>query len=294
MKRILLLMLLTVICFSCRRVGHGGNQLSVTVSIFPQKYFVEQIGGRFVDVNVMIATGMSHESYSPTPRQLQELGHSKAYIQIGELGFEKIWMPKIIAMNRGMKVYNCSEGIQYRRFAGEKEEIQQSHNPSDYSIFDPHVWMCPRDVKIIATNILKELSELDPAHRREYQQNYKAFIDKVNSVKQLADLKLGGHKGAKFMIFHPALGYLAEDYQLQQISIETEGKEPSARHLQMVIDQARASGIKVIFVQKEFSVSQSETISREIGGKVIQLDPMAYDWDGQMRKVITDLSAALN
>ncbi len=294
MKRILLLVLLAVICLSCRRAGPRGDQLSVTVSIFPQKYFVEQIGGRFVDVNVMIATGMSHESYSPTPRQLQELGHSKAYIEIGELGFEKIWMSKISAMNRGMKVYNCSEGIQYRRFTGEKEEVQQTHLPSDYSVFDPHVWMCPSNVKIIAANILKELSELDPVHRREYQRNYKMFIAKVDAVKQLADTKLSGHKGAKFMIFHPALGYLAEDYQLQQISIETDGKEPSARHLRTVIDQAKAMGIKVIFVQKEFSVSQSETISREIGGKVIQLDPMAYDWDGQMRKMITDLSAALN
>ncbi|MDP4205973.1 MAG: zinc ABC transporter substrate-binding protein [Bacteroidota bacterium] len=296
MKRTLILILLAVISFSCQRAGRRpGDKLLVTVSILPQKYFIEQIAGNLVDVNVLIAKGMSHEDYSPTPRQLQEIEKSTAYIQIGELGFEKIWVPKIASMNSRMKIYNCSEGINYLRFAGESNhEVEHSSENSEYGGYDPHTWMSPKCVKMIAANVFKELKELLPSHKQELEKNYTAFINRIDNIIQMADQKLGNRSGHKFMIFHPALGYLAHDYGLEQISLEHEGKEPSTRHLKAVIDQAKASGIKVIFVQKEFSMSQSQTVSKEIGGKVIQIDPMDYNWENQMKGIIVDLSDALN
>ena len=85
-------------------------------------------------------------------------------------------------------------------------------------------------------------------------------------------------KGKPFFVFHPSFGYFADDYGLEQIAVETGGSEPSARQLARLIDQARSSDVRVIFVQPQFSRKSAETVAAEIGGAVIPIDPLARDY----------------
>ena len=90
----------------------------------------------------------------------------------------------------------------------------------------------------------------------------------------------------KFIIFHPALTYLARDYGLVQIPMEFEGKEPSAAHMKGLIDLAKAEKISKVFIQKEFDMETARQITQDLNAQLIQIDPLAEDWEAQMRELL--------
>ena len=95
------------------------------------------------------------------------------------------------------------------------------------------------------------------------------------------------------MVFHPAWGYFAQAYGLEQVAVEMEGKEPGPVDLEELIHYAREEGIKVIFVQPEFSTKSAETIAKAIEGEVIFANPLALDWAENLKEVATAFEAAL-
>jgi zinc transport system substrate-binding protein len=97
----------------------------------------------------------------------------------------------------------------------------------------------------------------------------------------------------RFMVFHPAWGYFAQAYGLRQVPIEVEGKAPKPAQLMALIDHARESGIRVVFVQPQFSTKSAALIAQEIGGQVAFADPLAEDWPQNLRQVAEKFRAAL-
>jgi len=88
-----------------------------------------------------------------------------------------------------------------------------------------------------------------------------------------------------FVIFHPALTYFADEFGLKQYSIEEDGKEPSPSSLRKLIEESRAAGVKVIFVQMEFDRRHAEQIAAEIGAKIVTINPLDYNWGEQMKRI---------
>ena len=246
---------------------NGG--LAVTVSILPQRYFVQRIGGDRVDVQVMVMPGESPATYEPTPAQLRALSASDAYFHIG-VPFENAWLPRIAAANSAMLMVDTAEGI---------DRVGEGLNS------DPHIWLSPSLVKIQARTIYEALEALDPAHGTQYAANLDAFQVQIERLD--ADIKetLAGIDQRKFMVFHPSWGYFARDYGLEMIPVEVGGQEPSAAELAALIDQARREGIHVVFAQPEFSTKAAETVANEIGGEVLLISPLAEDWMSNMRSV---------
>jgi len=265
--------------------GLSAGRLTVTVSIVPQKYFVERVGGERVDVNVMVLPGNNPATYEPRPEQLTALSESAAYLAIG-VPFEDAWLEKIAAANEGMLMVDTAAGI-------DRMPMEADHEHGDGPL-DPHIWLSPELVKVQARNIASALAKLDPAHDDEYRANLAAFIADIDELE--ADIKetLAGASSKKFIVFHPAWGYFARDFELEMIPIEIGGQEPSAQELAHLVDKAQEEGIRVVFAQPEFSTQDAETIAREIGGEVVLVSPLAEDWLSNLTRVADTFAEVLN
>jgi zinc transport system substrate-binding protein len=248
--------------------------MNVTVSILPQKYFVERIGEERVDVNVMVQPGASPATYEPKPEQLAALGKAAAYFSIG-VPFESAWLDKIASANSEMRLVDTTRGI---------ERVGQ----------DPHIWLSPTLVKTQAQTIYEALIQLDPTHEAEYKTNLDSFIADIDALDADIRQTLARVENRKFMVFHPAWGYFARDYGLEMIPIEVGGQEPSAAELAALIAEAKEGGIKVVFAQPEFSTKDAETIAKEIGGEVLLISPLAPDWLDNLRQVAETFAEVLS
>jgi zinc transport system substrate-binding protein len=287
-------------------IGIGGvaaaQPLQVFVSIVPQQYFVQQIGGNQVAISVMVPPGADPHSYEPKPQQMIRLAAARIYFAVG-LSFENAWLPKIAAVNSHMLVVHTDDGIQKLPMTVHHDEraeppvaqpaAENSQEDHDHESLDPHIWLSPPLVKIQARHIFEALAAVDPTGRAIYEANYERFAGQIDALD--ADLRriLAGKQGLQFMVFHPSWGYFAHTYGLEQVPIEIEGKEPKAAQLAELIEHARAHGIRVIFVQPQFSTRSAEVVARAIDGKVIAVDPLALDWAANLRTVATAFQEAL-
>lgn len=260
----------------------------VTVSILPQKYFVERIAGDHFQVNVMVQPGASPATYEPTAQQMRALSDSAAYISIG-VPFEQVWLEKIASANQEMKMIDSSAGINKQAIAAHdhEEEGHEGEEHDNEGTLDPHIWMSPRLVKQQTETIFAALVTLAPEKEAQFKINLDAFIKDINGLDAEIMDKLSNLEQKEFMIFHPSMGYFAADYGLEQFPIEVGGTEPSAQELGALIDLANEHDIKVIFVQPEFSKRSAETIAQEINGTVAELNVLSPDWLNNI-KVIAD------
>lgn len=283
MKRFLYLIILCVILAGCKGTpqkqadsgktsGTEKPAVTVTVTISPYKYFVDQIAKGKVDVNVMVSNGNNPETYEPYAQQMMELSKSALYLKVGSIGFEQTWMKKLQDNAPEMKVIDTSVGIKPAKTPGGN--------------IDPHVWMSCSNARIIASNILKALCELEPKNKAFFEKNYQSLlsiIDKRDStIKE--SFKKDPDLVRKFVIYHPILTYFARDYQLEQLAIEEEGREPSASQLKSLIERARKEKIKFCLIQAEFANRNTTTFINESHTKPMNINPLQGDWNWAMQE----------
>ena len=282
--------------------GMETEPVPVFVSIVPQKYFVQKIGGKLIKVSIMVKPGASPATYEPKPNQMVALSKAKVYCAIG-VPFERVWLKKITAANPKMLIVHTETGIKKRRMKAHHHE-EGSHKsfekggrgPADehQGIMDPHIWLSPPLVKIQAQNILNALLLVDPRHGSIYESNFNKFIVELDALDaHIRGVFAGKGERAAFMAFHPAWGYFARTYGLEQIAVEMEGKEPRPADLKHLIHDARERGIKVIFVQPEFSTKSAKAIAAAIGGQVVVVNPLAADWASNLKEMASKFRAAL-
>jgi len=277
-----LLFLLLVFCVACSQRTDTSKKERVVVSIPPLAEFVEKIGGDKVVVSVMVPSGASPHSYEPTPSQLGEVSKAKMYVKVGSpIEFELVWLDKILEMNREIAVTDASSGILLRGVSLHEKGL------------DPHVWLSPKNAAVMLENIYNGLISVDPDNRQYYKQNKEIYLNELDSLDHFIRQLLRDKKERRFMVYHPAWSYFAEDYDLEQIPIEAEGKEPTAKDIQRIIEQARTYAIKVIFVSPQFNTKSAEVIAREIKGRVVMIDPLARDYGTTIGKVAAALSETL-
>jgi len=274
--------------------AQAGKKLAVFVSIAPQKYFVHQIGREWVDVQVMVPPGASPATYEPKPRQMAALSDTPVYFAIG-VPFEKNWLKKIVAANPNMRVMHTDHGIQKIPMATHHHEAEHHQNKGHQNLgeLDPHIWLSPPLVMTQARTIRDTLQEIDPAHRSVYDTNYKTFVSALVDLDAEIRNTFAGQKGLQFMVLHPSWGYFARTYGLKQVAVEIEGKDPKPAQLKELIEHAKEKGIKIIFVQPQFSSKSAKLVAKEIGGQVAVADPLAQDWSGNLRAVVREFKGAL-
>lgn len=257
----------------------------VTVSIAPQKYFVEQIAGDYFDINVILPPGSVPEDFEPTPRQVKKIAKSEAYFYVGHLGFEKSWIKKFTDSAKNVKYVSCSQNIDLLR--GEAHDHDKVETKVQGT--DPHIWTSPENVKKISRTIFEVLTNAHPDQKVVFEANLNNFISRIDTLDNAIRTTLNDSLNHSFMVFHPALSYFARDYHLQQYSIEFEGKSPSPAHMKEVVDIARKENLNTIFIQSQFETAKAEAIAKEIGAEIIPVDPLAENWMDEMHSLTTKL-----
>ncbi len=301
MKRFMPLFLLLLLV---QAYGVSAEPLKVFVSIAPQKYFVERIGGDEVDVRVMVAPGANPHNYEPKPSQMTGLAQTSIYFSIG-VPFEQVWLPRFLGINKNMKVVATDQGIRKIPMAehddgdeeggsdaAHSESAASEEEEHDHGGMDPHIWLSPPLVKVQAKNILQGLVQARPESATTFEKNYRSFLQELGELDARIRNILADRQGNRFIVFHPSWGYFAEAYDLEETPIELEGKEPTPAELAELIGEAQELEIKVIFVQPQFSRKSAETIARSIGGRVVVADPLAADWANNLLKVAKEFREA--
>lgn len=260
---------------SCAGSGSkAGSEPMVTVTMEAQRYFAEGIGGGHFAIHAIVPPGQSPETYDPTPQEMMAVARSRAYLRIGRIGFEQVWMKTITEQNPSLRVFDLSEGIRW---------IDGDHHTHDHN--DPHIWSTPATARLIARNTLRAFCSLDTAHTADYEAAYARLLAEIDSTDVALHAMLDTLTHRTFIIYHPTLTYFAHEYGLTQRAIETDGKEPSAASLKALIDVARAEGVRVVFVQREFDRKHAESVASEIGARVVVIDPLSAQWKDEMLRI---------
>jgi zinc transport system substrate-binding protein len=268
-------------------LARAADPLTVFVTVVPQETFVSRIGGEHVRVNALVRAGQDPHAYEPTARQIAALAEADLYVRVG-VGFEDAWMSRLLVANPRMRVLDAQDGIELRRKAAGHDHGDPDHGHDhghDHGDVDPHVWTSPARVKIMGARIRDALADLAPEYAADFAANYDRFAADLDALDTEIRARLAGVENRRFMVYHPAWGYFAEDYGLDQVAIEREGKEPGARALTAMIEQARREGIRVIFVQPQLNPSSAEQVARSIGGQVAVIDPLSGDYFENLRRV---------
>jgi len=278
----------------------GEEKMGVAVTLLPQKQIAERIGGNHVDVVVMVPPGASPHSYEPTPQQMAKVADSKIYFMVGSgVEFEIVWMEKVLQTNPQLEVVNGSENIkliEMRVHEHGEEGKTSGHEEEDYhyeGAMDPHVWTSVRNTEAMARSFYAKLVDTDPKNAEEYKKNLDGYLAELHSLDSGASSTFAGATNRKFIVFHPAWGYFAADYGLEQIAMEDAGKEPTPRALATLVEAAGENSIKVVFVSPQFSAQSANSLAQEIGGKVVVIDPLAEDYIGNTKAVISAFSSTL-
>lgn len=289
MSRNTLIISLLLLLVACNPDTKRSDKLLISVSILPQQYFIERIAGEMVEVNVMIPPGASPATYEPTFSQLSKLDQSLVYLRIGYIGFELSWMNKISAVNPDLKIVDLSTGINPIRL--EEEEHHHLHEHAHGGI-DPHLWMSALNAKIIARNTFNVLIQTFPDEEEKLTAQFSNLLLELDTIDDSITKMLSDQKERSFMIYHPALSYFARDYNLEQFSLEIGGKTPSPAHMKWMIDLGREKNISTIFLQQQFDQKNAEVLANEIGAKIVQINPLDPDWQGQMYYIANQLSSS--
>ena len=268
------------------------NNIGILVSIIPQYEMVKSIGGKYVDVTVMIPAGESPHTYETTPEQMIKVAKAVLYFKIGSgVEFELLNMDSIIEQNPDLKIYDCSENIEIISFDQHygMEDYQNENEDHDHEGTDPHIWTSPLNYKKMAKVVYNGLIDIDQEHKEEYLMNYGGYISVLEDFHENLSSMLQQYEGRSFMVYHPAWGYFSDTYKLRMISIEDEGKKPGPAGVAAIIEQAKNENISVVFVTPQYDISSSETIAEEIGGEVIYANPLMTDYMSTLYQLVLDM-----
>lgn len=300
LKRIsFLLLFLTSILYGCQVQSQEttSQEMSsqVTVSILPQAYFIERISGGRIAVNVMVGPGEEAHTYEPKPEQMRALAESQVFFTIG-LEYEAVWVPRFLDINPNLTFIDLAKGIERIPLSSDHDHHEEEENNDDEveEGLDPHVWLSPENGRIIAKNTLDALSDLMPDSSEIFQENYDLLVADIESVDNRINDSLKNLDGRNFMVFHPAWGYFAEHYNLEQLPVQIGGQDPSASELASLIEIAQKEKIKVIFIQPSFNTASAEAIAQEIGAEVAVVDPLAQDWLSNLESAAEAFASAMN
>ncbi|QEP42514.1 ABC transporter substrate-binding protein [Ectothiorhodospiraceae bacterium BW-2] len=261
--------------------------ISVFVSVLPLQALVSGIGGERVAVESLVRPGHSPATYDPTPQQIAALSKAKLYLRVG-VPFEDSWMERIRSANGEMEIVDLRQGLPLRRLEAHHHDAEQRdehEHEHEAEALDPHLWTSPQLVMMMISTIRDRLTALEPTQKEYFAANHQRLLSQLQQLDQSLARQLEPYAGRQFLVFHPSWGYFADRYRLQQVAIEHQGKQPGARAVTQLIEQARQEGIKVVFVQPQFDQRQAAQIAAAIGGEVIAVDPLAEEYFVNLHRV---------
>ncbi|WXR62920.1 zinc ABC transporter substrate-binding protein [Peptostreptococcaceae bacterium AGR-M142] len=296
--KILLAIMVLLVFTACTNEEKQEKQeiIKISSSILPIDNFVKKVGGNLVETMVMIPPGASPANYQPTPREMSMMSESSLYFSVGVATEATNIIPAVNQAN--VKIINLDKKVKeiYEdRYFDAIVEHEEEHHEEEHSHGgrDPHIWMSPKRAIVIVDQIQRELINLDPKNKEIYEANAKAYKEELIKLDESIKNTLSNYKNKTFIIMHPSLGYFADDYNLNMVAIEKNGKEATASHLQKVIEFAKSNDIHVVFYQAEFDSQQANVIANEIDGEVKEIAPLSPNYIDNLNEIIKAFEEAL-
>lgn len=264
----------------------------IAVSILPQQYFASRIAGNRADILVLVGAGQSPHSYEPTPAQMARLAKARVWVTSGT-DFEIALEPKVSAQFPNLKIVHGTEGVTFRTLQEFEEEIPDEHEGDEHegdehhhdSNIDRHSWLGRTPAKIMAAHVRDALSLIDPESSEFYRINQEALASDIDLTFDSLKKDLAHLEGKNVLVYHPSFGYFFDEFGIRQNSVETGGKEPTAKTLAAMIERAKKDEVPAVFVQAQFPVAAARTVASQAGATVVALDPLAPDWLANIRKM---------
>ena len=261
-------------------------KLVVAVPLAPYAKIVRAIAGENVEVITLVPSNANPHAFEPKPAILKKFSRAVLYFS-DESGLDKAWKPRFLSANPNVQVVDLSEGISWiGQESHHHHEREEGEEHADE--LDPHLWNSPRQVVLIASNVCKALAEKDAMHAGAFRANLETFNRKMSALdRKFVDMtKSLPAERRTFVVFHPSYGYLARDYGLKQIAVEMDGKEPKPRDMANLVRVAKENHASAVFVQPQFSKRSAQSLSKEIGAAVVSVDPLAYDFDENLIRLM--------
>jgi zinc transport system substrate-binding protein len=253
---------------------------TLLVSVPPYRYFVKEIAGDTVDVKLMVPVGASAHTYEPTPKQMIQSSDADIWFRLGE-PFETKAIAALLQVNPSMQVVDLRSGVSLLHGSCKHHHIHSSGSCGS----DLHLWLSPKIAKIQAGIIAEALKSRYPEHANDYEAHLTQLLNALDELDRHIQSALSAVKNRSLLVSHPAYAYFCQDYNFRQISIEFEGKDPTAKQLTTLLREAKNSSVRAIFTQPQYSDKAAQLIGKQIGAKIIELDPYAEDYFATMKLI---------
>ncbi|MBQ2718880.1 MAG: zinc ABC transporter substrate-binding protein [Clostridia bacterium] len=256
----LLLLLLTALPL-LSACGEGDDRPVVAVTILPEAGLVRAVAGEDFRILTLVPPGYSPEAYEPTVRTMAEFSRAALFFSIGVPVEETALLPSLGEGTRHVSLSAAAAAV-YPELVLNGER-------------DPHVWLSPKRVAVMVARITEELSALRPEQAEVYRQNAAAYLAELSAVDARIRTALSAAGTTDILVYHPAFGYLADEYGLTMHALERDGREPTAAELAEAVDLARERGIRTVFYQAETDGRSARAFAEEIGGRAVMLSPLS-------------------
>jgi zinc transport system substrate-binding protein len=272
----------------------AADKPQLLVTVLPQKQIVERIAGDDFEVTALVPPGFNPATYDPTPEEMKIISQADIYFRIGHVPFEKVHLDDIQAVNEDLKIVDTSINNELRMIEehshDEENHDEEEEEHDEEESIDPHLWLAPLMVKQQATVIKETLDNFYPEKTAIFEENYQDLVNELDQLDQDLAIAFAPIKGETMLVYHPAFGYLADQYGFIQEHIEIEGQEPSIAQLQEIIEEAKADNVRVVFVQAQFSQDGAKAIAENIDGLVVQINPLNPDYLGNLKAMAETIS----
>jgi len=266
----------------------------LVVGLPPQRWLVRQLAGDRVRVGLLLSPGQNPHTFEPTARQVRELSAAQGYLMMG-LPFERAIVQKVQAISPRLQVFDVTAGVPRRKLPVHAHAPGGKDDDEDGCCdgADPHVWLTPAAMAIMASNTVAALVSCDPAGKGTYEARLTTVRAQLVRLDAELHALLAPVRGGVLLTYHASWGYFTDAYGLRQVSIEAEGRAPAARQLAALIDLARKANVRRIFTEPPYDPKPAQTVARQIGAEVAIVDPLAEDWDTNLRAIAGEVRAAL-
>lgn len=291
MKRIRFCAALAVACLGMAGVASATDRPLIYVGLPPQRWLVLQLASNRVDVGLLLHPGQNPHTFEPTARQAKEFAAANCYLMMG-LPFERALLEKVRVVNPALQVRDMTAGVP-RRTLPPQPHSGAVDDDGCCEGSDPHVWLTPAAMQIMASNTVMALVACDPAGRGGYEARLGKMREQCARLDAELRDTLAPVRGGVMLTYHASWGYFTDAYGLRQVSIEAEGRAPAARQLAALIDLAKRERVRCVFSEPPYDPKPSQTLARQIQAEVVIVDPLAEEWDVNLRHVAAQVRASL-
>jgi len=274
-------------------VSAAAERPLVFVGLPPQRWLVQKLAGERVDVGLLLGPGQNPHTFEPAARQVTDLSRAQLYFMMG-LPFERTILRKVQAIHGGLTVCEMAAGVPRHMLASSDHHHEADADDDGCGEgADPHVWLTPGAMAIMASNTVAALTARDPQGAPFYAARLVQVEAELAQLDQELKTLLAPVRGGLMLTYHPSWGYFTEAYGLRQVAIEAEGRPPAARQLAALIDLAQREKVRRVFTEPPYDPRPAQTLARQIGAEVAIIDPLAEAWDANLRAVATQVRTAL-